>query len=45
VWRAIISSSLVGITQAETLLPAREILGPRAAFAATSSSIPSQAEA
>ena len=27
-WRAIISSSLVGITQAETRLPAREIRGP-----------------
>ncbi len=40
-----ISSSFVGITQADTRLPEREIRGPRLSFAASSSSIPSQAEA
>ena len=45
VWRAIISSSLVGITQAETRLPAREIRGAVRAFASRSSSMPSQADA
>ena len=34
-WRAIISSSFVGITHAETLLPFLEIRGPLASFVAT----------
>src|SRR4029077_21232661 len=42
---AIINSSLVGMTQAETLLPAFEIRGPLAAFAFSSRSTPSQAQA
>ena len=45
VCRAIINSSFVGITQAETLLAGVDIRGPRLEFAASSSSIPSQAEA
>ena len=40
-----ISSSLVGITQADTRLPDREIRGPRARFASGSMSMPSQADA
>ena len=44
VCRAIISSSLVGITQADTLLVGREIRGPLRALASASSSRPSQAE-
>jgi hypothetical protein len=44
VCRAIISSSLVGITQAETLLPGREMRGPLRVLASASSSRPSQAE-
>src|SRR5439155_19012257 len=43
--RAIISSSLVGITHAETRLPAREIRCPRHSLAASSSVSPSQAQA
>src|SRR5205085_4912287 len=45
VWRAIISSSLVGITQAETLLCGREIRGPLLWFASASSSTPSHPQA
>src|SRR5262249_26554660 len=45
VCRAIISSSLVGITQTETLLCGLEIRGPLTTLAASSSSIPSHADA
>ena len=45
VWRAIMSSSLVGMTQADTLLCGFERRGRPAVFAWESSSIPSQAEA
>src|SRR5215471_15431676 len=45
VCRAIISSSLVGITHAETLLFRAEIRGPLPALASLSSSRPSHAEA
>ena len=41
-WRAIISSSLVGIVHAATRLAAALMRGPPAAFAASSSSTPSQ---
>ena len=40
-WRAIISSSLVGITQTETRLEGREMRRPLLVFAAGSISIPS----
>ena len=43
VWRAIISSSLVGITHTETLLAGALMRGPPAWLAAGSSSTPSQA--
>src|SRR5262249_25357840 len=45
VCRAIISSSLVGITQAETLLQGVDIRGPLPVFASASISMPSHAEA
>ena len=44
-WRAIISSSFVGITHAETRLAGFEMRGPLAAFACSSISIPSQPQA
>ena len=44
VWRAIISSSLVGITHAETRLPGRENRGVFFALAAWSTSMPSHAD-
>src|SRR5689334_23772429 len=44
VWRAIISSSLVGITHAETLLSRVEMRGPALELASSSRSIPSHAE-
>ena len=43
VWRAIISSSLVGITHADTRLAAVLMRGPPRALAAASSSTPSHA--
>src|SRR4029077_19270207 len=42
--RAIINSSLVGMTHADTLLPGAEILGALRAFAPGSSSMPSHAQ-
>ena len=45
VWRAITSSSLVGITQARVRLAALLMRGPPAALAASSSATPSQAAA
>src|SRR6185503_17317676 len=45
VWRAIISSSLVGITHADPGLRAREIRGPPRALASASSSTPSHRDA
>ena len=44
-WRAIISSSFVGITQADTRLDGDEIRGRCVAFACLSRSIPSHADA
>src|SRR5262245_57666242 len=45
VWRAIISSSFVGITHADTRLDGDEIRGPLPVLASSSRSIPSHAEA
>ena len=44
-WRAIMSSSLVGMTQADTRLPVREMRGPLPPLAAGSIPTPSQAQA
>jgi hypothetical protein len=45
VCRAMMSSSFVGMTQAETRLAGREMRGPRARFASSSRSMPSHADA